>query len=62
MITEFLARKLEGKQPFERPSFLEKGEGGNSKVNYEDTGGTLLVAQLAEALRYQPEGRGFDSR
>jgi len=24
--------------------------------------GTLLVAQLVEALRYKPEGRGFDSR
>jgi len=23
------------------------------------TGGTLLVAQLVEALRYKPEGRGF---
>jgi len=26
------------------------------------SGGTLLVAQLAEALRYKPEDRGFDSR
>ena len=25
-------------------------------------GGTLLAAQLVEALRYKPEGRGFDSR
>jgi hypothetical protein len=25
-------------------------------------GGTLLVAQLADALRYKPEGSGFDSR
>jgi hypothetical protein len=24
--------------------------------------GTLLVAHLVEALRYKPEGRGFDSR
>ena len=24
--------------------------------------GTLLVAQLVEALRYKPEGRGFDFR
>jgi hypothetical protein len=24
--------------------------------------GKLLVAQLAEALHYKPEGRGFDSR
>jgi hypothetical protein len=24
--------------------------------------GTLLVAQLVEALRYKPKGRGFDSR
>jgi hypothetical protein len=24
--------------------------------------GTLLVAQLVEALRYKPEGSGFDSR
>jgi hypothetical protein len=26
------------------------------------TWGTLLVAQLVEALRYKPEGRVFDSR
>ena len=25
-------------------------------------GGTLVVPQLFEALRYKPEGRGFDSR
>jgi hypothetical protein len=25
-------------------------------------GGTLLVAQLVEALRYKPEGCGFDFR
>jgi hypothetical protein len=25
-------------------------------------GGTLLVAQLVDALRYKSEGRGFDSR
>jgi hypothetical protein len=25
------------------------------------SGGTLLVAQLVEALRYKPERRGFDS-
>jgi hypothetical protein len=25
-------------------------------------GGTLVVAQLVEALRYKPEGRGFDFR
>jgi hypothetical protein len=24
--------------------------------------GTLLVAQLVEALRYKPQGRGIDSR
>jgi hypothetical protein len=24
--------------------------------------GTLLVAQLVEELRYNPEGHGFDSR
>jgi hypothetical protein len=24
--------------------------------------GTLLVAQLVDALRYKPEGRGFDFR
>ena len=24
--------------------------------------GTLLVAQVVEALRYNPDGRGFDSR
>jgi len=27
-----------------------------------DFWGTLLVAHLVEALRYKPEGRGFDSR
>jgi hypothetical protein len=26
------------------------------------SGGTLLVAQLVQALRYKSEGRGFDSR
>jgi hypothetical protein len=25
-------------------------------------GGTLLVAQLVEAVRYKAEGRGFDSK
>jgi hypothetical protein len=28
-------------------------------ANFRDT---LLVAQFVEALRYKPEGRGFDSR
>jgi hypothetical protein len=27
-----------------------------------EEGGTLLVAQLVEALCYKPEGRRFDSR
>jgi hypothetical protein len=31
-------------------------------VSTNDIWGTLLVAQLVEALRYKPEGRGFDSR
>jgi hypothetical protein len=30
--------------------------------NNKFTWGTLLVAQLVEALRYKPEGRGFYSR
>jgi hypothetical protein len=30
-------------------------------MEYPGFGGTLLVAQLVEALRYKPEGRGFDS-
>ena len=30
-------------------------------VQYYNIGGTLLVAQLVEALRYKPEDRGFDS-
>jgi hypothetical protein len=35
----------------------------NLKKNFNFySGGTLLVAQLVEALRYKPEGRGFDSR
>ena len=29
---------------------------------YWESGGGHEVAQLAEALRYKPEGRGFDSR
>jgi len=28
---------------------------------YVQKGGTLLVAQLVEALRYKPGGSGFDS-
>jgi hypothetical protein len=31
-------------------------------LNYFANGSTLLVAQLVEALRYNPEGRGIDSR
>jgi hypothetical protein len=29
---------------------------------YTSTSRTLLVAQSVEALRYKPEGRGFDYR
>jgi hypothetical protein len=29
--------------------------------HYKTKWGTLLVAQFVEALRYKPEGRGFDS-
>jgi hypothetical protein len=29
---------------------------------HNELGGTLLVAQLVEALRYKSEGRAFDSR
>jgi hypothetical protein len=32
------------------------------KVQAHTQGGTLLVAQLVEALRYKPQGRGFHSR
>ena len=32
------------------------------RVAHRNIGGTLLVAQLVEALIYTPEGRGFDSR
>jgi hypothetical protein len=32
------------------------------KYNQQKLGGTLLVAQLIEALCYKPEGRGIDSR
>jgi hypothetical protein len=32
------------------------------KYNQQKLGGTLLVEQLIEALRYKPEGRGIDSR
>jgi hypothetical protein len=31
-------------------------------VLLDDVSGTLLVAQLVEALRYKLEGRGFDFR
>jgi hypothetical protein len=31
-------------------------------VSYSITLGTLLVAQLVEALRYKPKGIGFHSR
>jgi hypothetical protein len=31
-------------------------------MSLQRDGGTLLVAQLVEALRYKSEGRGFDSR
>jgi len=31
-------------------------------LSHNIQGSTLLVAQLVEALRYKPEGRGFDSR
>ena len=33
-----------------------------SKQRYIGGRGTLLVAQLVEALLYKQEGRGFDSR
>ena len=33
-----------------------------SNVGYLPIGGTLLVSQVVEALRYKPEGRGSDSR
>ena len=36
------------------------GKGTNHKRTY--TVGGYAVAQLVEALRYKPEGRGFDSR
>jgi hypothetical protein len=31
-------------------------------LKFSEVRGTLLVAQLVEALRYKPEGCGFDSR
>jgi hypothetical protein len=34
----------------------------NIKLTQPISRGTLLVAQLLEALRYKPEGRGFVSR
>jgi len=34
----------------------------NKNNSQSESGGTLLVVQLVEALRYKPEGRGFDSR
>jgi hypothetical protein len=35
---------------------------GFNFCQYSKSGGTLLVAQLVEALRYKPEGCGFDSQ
>jgi hypothetical protein len=32
------------------------------QFSYKNLRGTLLVAQLVEALRYMPEGCGFDSQ
>jgi hypothetical protein len=34
----------------------------NNFIVYAVRGNTLLVAQLVEALRYKPEGRGFFSQ
>jgi hypothetical protein len=34
----------------------------NLEEVHEGKRGTLLVAQLIEALRYKPKGRWFDSR
>jgi len=34
----------------------------NLNKNTNSCGGTLLVAQSVEALRYKSEGRGFDSQ
>jgi hypothetical protein len=34
----------------------------NTIDNIHILGGTLLMAQFIEALRYKPEGCGFDSR
>jgi hypothetical protein len=31
-------------------------------IAHASSRGTLLVAQLVQALRYKPEGRRFDSR
>jgi hypothetical protein len=36
--------------------------GHNNNLLHLQTVGRYAVAQLVEALRYKPEGRGFDSR
>jgi len=42
--------------------FIKCGAADTLTSDTLTAGGTLLVAQLVEALRYKPEGRGYDSR
>jgi hypothetical protein len=52
-------------QPLVLHTFLVAGSCDDSAIASLHTlsnGGTLLVAQLVEALRYKPEGRGFETR
>jgi hypothetical protein len=42
--------------------FLKETANALEYMNVTTLRGTLLVAQLVEALRYKPEGGGFDSR
>jgi hypothetical protein len=49
----------------EGSSIQHKPENCPFQTNFNESfhcGVTLLVAQLVEALRYKPEGRGFDPR
>jgi hypothetical protein len=42
--------------------WFAKAECTKNKGKFVSERGTLMVAQLVEALRYKPESRGFDSR
>jgi hypothetical protein len=64
--TEDIFKKIPFSENLETVKFLRYWGGGDSLHKYWYSNcvrwGTLLVAQLVEALRYKPEGRWFNSR